>query len=148
MNPECKDFEVLISGYLDGELRADDRQRIEAHLAACPACRREYAVMKSLAAGTAAAFTGEDLPMEAWDRFLDGVYNRLERKSGWIILILGMIALCAYGIVLFFTEDEISLLAKTLITVPVVGAVVLFISVLRQRIRAAKTDRYSREVQR
>lgn len=104
--------------------------------------------MKRLAAGTTAAFNGEDLPMEVWDGFLDGVYNRLERKTGWIIFILGMIALCAYGIVLFYMEDEISLLAKALITVPVVGGIVLFLSVLRQRIRVAKTDRYSKEVQR
>lgn len=148
MNPDCSKYEVLISGYLDGELSPEELAHIEAHLAECPACRHEFAVMKSLTAGTTAALNGEDLPVEIWDGFLDTVYNRLERKTGWIILILGMIALCAYGIVLFFTEDEISLLAKGLITAPIAGGIVLFLSVLRQRIRAAKTDRYSKEVQR
>lgn len=37
----CHEIEEHLADYLGGELGAEDRSRFEAHLAACPACRRE-----------------------------------------------------------------------------------------------------------
>jgi len=31
-----------LSAYLDGELTAQERQQVEAHLKICPQCRAEY----------------------------------------------------------------------------------------------------------
>lgn len=36
---ECDAVREALQGHLDGELAAAERQRVEAHLAACPACR-------------------------------------------------------------------------------------------------------------
>lgn len=36
----CEDVLGRLSAYIDGELRADDRARVEAHLASCRACDR------------------------------------------------------------------------------------------------------------
>jgi anti-sigma factor RsiW len=34
----CKDFEEVLSDYLDGELPPEHKQRLERHLLLCPAC--------------------------------------------------------------------------------------------------------------
>ena len=39
----CSEFEELLSAKLDGELTAEEAGRLEAHLAGCEVCRREYA---------------------------------------------------------------------------------------------------------
>jgi len=142
------DFEVLISGYLDGELSAEDRQKLENQIEASPGLRREFEAMKSLVVGTSAALAAEPPPDEVWDSFLDTIYNRLERRTGWAVLIAGVIALTVYGLILFCTEPWAAALTKLLVAVPLVGLAILFTSVLRQRLIAAKTDRYSKEVHR
>lgn len=143
-----EEYEVLISGYLDGELTPEQAARLEQILAEIPACRSDFETMKQLIAGTNRALCPSDPPDEVWDTFLDNVYNRAERRFGWMVFIAGTLALTAYGIYLYFSEPWTSGAVKLLIAVPVLGLVMLFISVLRQRLRAAKHDRYSREVHR
>jgi hypothetical protein len=41
----CKPLTELLLPYCDGELSADDCRRVETHLAACPDCRREVALL-------------------------------------------------------------------------------------------------------
>lgn len=146
MSDPTEEYQVLISGYLDGELEAEEREKVEGLMESSPAFRREYESMKRLFVGTASAFRIEEPSEETWDTFLDSVYNRLERQSGWIVLILGAVTLAAYGVVLYWVMPWASLPLKVLLALPAVGLVLLFISVLRQRLRVAKTDRYSREV--
>ncbi len=38
----CAEYEALISDYLDGELSAEDRAEVAAHLASCPACQQYF----------------------------------------------------------------------------------------------------------
>ena len=141
-----EDFEPLISGYLDGELDTEQRAAFEARVQQDPALRRELEAMKRLYVGTAALCAVDEPPPEVWDRFLDGVYNRLERKTGWVVLLAGLALLLAYGVYAFVTTAWLTALIKVLIAIPVAGMAILFLSVLRQRIRAARTDRYTREV--
>ncbi len=110
--------------------------------------RREVESMKALTLGTAAALCAEAPPAEVWDTYLDSVYNRLERRTGWLVFIAGVVLLSVYGLVLFVAVPWANPLTKLLISVPVIGLFILFVSVLRQRLAVAKTDRYSKEVQR
>jgi hypothetical protein len=51
MKPECSEYQAKIARLLLGDLTADERQALEAHLAACPQCRSEqesYAMTLSL----------------------------------------------------------------------------------------------------
>ena len=142
-----RESEALISGYLDDELSPEERAAVERRLAESESFREEYEKMKRLV--EAAGDLGVDRPPEeVWDTFLDGVYNRAERQTGWLIFIAGAALLACVGVYLFVTEPWGSALIKFLVASPVVGLVVLFISVLRQRLFMAKTDRYSREVRR
>ena len=38
----CEEYESLISGFLDGELSAEDRAGVAEHLASCPACQQYF----------------------------------------------------------------------------------------------------------
>lgn len=148
MSDTQAEFEVLLSGYLDGELDKEQRARFEALLEERPSRREEVESMRQLFVGTSAFFSEARPPEEAWDTFLDDVYNRSERRLGWIVLVLGLIALTLFGLYHFITEPWGSALLKTLVATPVAGMAIVFISVLRNRLHTLKTDRYSREVHR
>jgi anti-sigma factor (TIGR02949 family) len=38
--PSCRDIDPLVTPYVDGEATADQRATVDAHLSACPPCRR------------------------------------------------------------------------------------------------------------
>jgi anti-sigma factor RsiW len=139
------DIRALISGYLDGELTPEERSRVEQLRDQDPTFREEFERMKRLVTATS-ELRIEEPPEEVWDTFLDGVYNHIERQSGWLIFLVGVIALTVWGIYWFWVADWGSALVKVLIAVPIIGLVVLFISVLRQRLVVARTDRYSKEI--
>ena len=142
------EFELLASGYIDGELDDVQQARLDALLAERPSRRLELDSLKRLAAGADALFQIDEPPDGEWDTFLDDVYNRMERRTGWWIFVAGLAALAAFGVFVFITEPWGSALLKTLVAAPVAGLCVLFVSVLRNRMHTLKTDRYTREVHR
>jgi O-antigen ligase len=83
-----------------------------------------------------------------WDTFLEEVYNRVERKTGWVVFILGMVIAGVFGIYIFVAVPWATNVVKAGVAIPLVGLIILFVSVWRQRIFVSKTDRYSRDVRR
>ena len=138
---------MLMSGFLDGEIGEDDRQELERHLASCQACTAEFEKMKRIVDASAGLSVAPP-PEEVWDAFMDGVWNRTERRTGWVIFVVGIAVLAAWGLYAFVTDPWGTALVKIAVATPVVGLGILFISILRQRMFVAKTDRYSREVKR
>ena len=147
MNQTCEEIQGLISGLLDEELTPEDLDRVERHIAGCPACREELENMKLLMAA-ASGLEVQAPPEEVWDTFLDNVYNRIERKTGWLFFTVGVIVLAVYASYHFVVDDWAGATEKTLIAAPIIGLAVLFVSVLRQRLFVRRTDRYSREIKR
>ena len=90
----------------------------------------------------------ETLPDDVWDTFLENVYHRLERRTGWTLLILGAASLAGLGIYGFVVAPWASLEMKILAALPLGGLFILFGSVLRERLFMLKTDKYSRNVKR
>jgi len=45
---ECSDIQAELSAYLDGELTAQERSTLEAHLSACPQCRAALEELRSV----------------------------------------------------------------------------------------------------
>ena len=148
MSRSDEEYRVLISGYLDNELEPGVRAELEAHLEECPKCQRELDTLRRIFWGTSAAFAAGDLPQETWDEFLDNVYNRLERKTGWVVFVFGALGLALFGAYVFLMEPWTSALVKVLVATPIAGLAILFVSVLRQRLENLKTDRYTREIHR
>ncbi len=147
----CDEFVRMAGAYLDGELPDNERRRFEDHLAVCDACRRELAELKRLT---------EDLNMmrfkepgdEELETYWSGVYNRLERGIGWILLAVGAILTLCYGAFKIIEEmirdPAISVILKVGVCALIAGLVVLFVSLLRERLVVHKVDRYAREVER
>ena len=147
MNRECENIKPLMSGVLDNELDAEQTALLQEHIENCDTCRTEFEEMKTFIS-TTSQLRIESPPEEVWDTFLDGVYNRLERKTGWLVFIVGAIILTGLGLYFFIMEPWASALEKLAVAVPVIGLIIVFISVLRQRLHTSKTDRYSKEIQR
>jgi len=147
----CHEFKQWMSAYLDDELGADARRRFEEHLRACPACTRELADLRRLT---------EDLNMMRFsepedaelDQYWAGVYNRLERGVGWTLVSLGAIVLLCYAAWKFIeemvTDPTVSLALKIGVCALVFGLVVLFVSLVRERLAVGRSDRYSKEIKR
>lgn len=46
MSERCERYEPLLSAWVDGALRADERARLGQHLSACPRCRAEITSLR------------------------------------------------------------------------------------------------------
>lgn len=142
--------DVRVSGYLDGELSAEERARFERELKADPTLATEVERMRALKEVTS-SMRLKEFPDQVWDTYWSGTYNRLERGVGWILLSIGAMVLLAAGLY----ELAVSLLGDSVepwwiraaVGACVIGLAVLFVSVLRERLFVRKTDPY-REVQR
>ena len=86
------------------------------------------------------------------ERYWRSVYNRLERGVAWILFSLGAIVVICWGAFLAIEEmikdPAISIVLKVGVVALIVGGVVLFVSLVRERLTLRKTDKYSREVER
>jgi hypothetical protein len=82
------------------------------------------------------------MPPEEWSNIMNDLTVRASRGAGWLLYVIGTVVVVAYGVYEFTIDDEIPALVKTSVAAIVVGLVLLFISVLRQRLVARKTDKY------
>jgi len=142
---ECERVLELLMGYLDGELPEEERSRVERHLASCESCRREERAYRRLSDMTESIEFVE--PTEAeWKVHWQGIYNRLERGAAWILLSLGASILLLYGAYRlledFLLDSGHSLFLRIGVGTVTAGGVVLAVSVVRERLRLRKVDRY------
>lgn len=84
---DCKSISELLAAYLDGELMSKEREQIEAHLSACPRCRRELEALATAQKGLRQALkemaAQATPPAESWDRIKQraGIKNRVEQPA-------------------------------------------------------------------
>jgi anti-sigma factor RsiW len=142
-----EDLRALLMGYLDGELDAAGRARVEDAMRADPGLRREYEEMRKLKELTAglAPDARSDAELEV---FWAGVYNRLERHTAWALLLTGFAGVVAAGAYLVFTHPWPHVSVKVAGACGLLGALLMLVSVWRERRRLLPHDRYHREVRR
>ena len=147
----CEEFKPLITGYLDNELSPDQQQRLETHLSTCPQCSAELANLGDLKENLAMIKFKEPSDAEL-DRYWKSIYNRLERGLGWILFSIGSIIVLCYGgfklIEQLIKDPSIVWLFKIGLIALVFGVVILFVSLLRERLAIRKVDKYSKEIER
>lgn len=137
----CHEIEVSLSGYLDKELTQQEAQRIELHLQSCPQCRR---VLEELAEAQQAA-QALDLAQpshEEWRHMESHILEKTTRSVGWVILIVWAIVTAAYGGFQYAMSPNEPMTQKILVFGLFLGIALLFLSVLSERIRESRTDRY------
>lgn len=140
MNP-CENIQELISGYIDHELTQQQAQRVRLHLAECDDCKKIHqdllAIRKDM---------GKLQYPECEEVQLDRLMNEPVAKTfgivGWVCLIVGLLGFMVWQLFTFYSQPGIPLWAKLGVLLIEVGALGLFLSVLRQRLIARKTDKY------
>jgi anti-sigma factor RsiW len=143
---DCTRYRTDGMRLLDGELSGPERAEYEMHVRACDACRSELEQL-----GRVVRMTDElrlRVPDEAfWQGYWESVYRRSERTFGFLLLIAGAIAVLLFGIVRAVTSPSFLTYEGISVTLILVGLVVIFVSVARERYHESRNDPY-KEVER
>ena len=76
----------LMMAALDGELSPEERRELDGHLATDERLKSEWVQMTRVKEVTE-TMGYRELPEEIWDGYWGGIYNRLERGLGWILVM-------------------------------------------------------------
>ncbi|RLD09160.1 MAG: hypothetical protein DRI44_09095 [Chlamydiae bacterium] len=74
--------------------------------------------------------------------FSAGVYNKLERATGWVLSCIGVALVLGYGIYELITQPDINAVYRIGMAALVIGFGLLFSGVLRGRLKLKKHDKY------
>lgn len=134
--------ESLLSGYLDRILTQGERQQVELHLETCPSCR---ALLADLGALRGAARTSSFAvpPDEQWNELPRTGGSRALRLSGWALLI-AWLALVGGAAAVGLATSGAPTWEKLAIVGAIAGFGLLLLSVLLDRLRDLRHDRYQR----
>ncbi|MAE70257.1 MAG: hypothetical protein CME06_07280 [Gemmatimonadetes bacterium] len=141
----CDDLAPLISGLIDAELEPDEEARIRKHLERCERCDEELRALSEQRETTAALRLREPDP-ELWDRFHLGVYQRIERAAGWVLLSVG--AAVAGGTLAYqamsdvIGDPSVAMTVRVGLPIAAIGLVILLISVAREKLFLHRNERY------
>lgn len=141
----CERYQLLMTGYLDGELPVEEQTEFLKHLEGCHSCAEELQQHRKLKeiTGQMRFIEPED---RIWEHYWSNVYNRMERRIGWILLSVGAILLLSYGTFLLLEEmlfhEGISWTIRIGVITLLLGVYTLIVSVIRERIAIRKSDRY------
>jgi uncharacterized membrane protein len=126
---------------LDGELSTEEQTVYEQHVNDCEDCARELKEMGRIVQLT------DDLRLRApdeefWTRYWDSLSHRMERGTGFILMIMGIVAVLLFAIYKAITSPEFLTFKGLSIAAILVGLVVIFLSVVRERHHESKNDPY------
>ncbi len=142
---KCDLYKYLIIQFIDNEISDEDEIKLKTHLLSCSNCQKEYEEFKNLK-GVSKEMKNKILPDMAWDEYWRHVYNRLERGVSWILISIGSIILLGIAVYHFLwdilSSTQMTAFEKFGILVLVLGFIVLFISVVREKLMARKHDKY------
>ena len=130
-----------LSGYIDGELTQQERQRVDLHCEQCEVCRQNLEELQSLRdriGETRLSVIGED----KWRETMEDQGVQTSRNIGWMLFITGVLIAIGAAIVAFLAADDMPLWTKFMFFAIYGGLAVLMYSVLRQRLIERKTDKY------
>jgi anti-sigma factor RsiW len=132
--------EALLSGYLDGSLTQAQGQRVRLHVEDCAECRREVAELRLLRESTMGSRFR--LPDEAeWPELPRTRLSWLSRGAGWMAVVAWLVVVTAVALYRFLSATGDPLEIFVVLGLPG-GVALLFVSVLLDRIRDLRTDRY------
>ena len=143
MDEACAKIDELLSGYLDGELTQRDRQRVDLHLANCARYRTRLRELSALRASVGRLRLDMDpKDRERWRKVMDNAFERTASGIGWVLVVGAVFVLVGYAGYEFLLADVEPPMVKWAVGALYLGLAVLLLSVLRQRLKARKTDKY------
>ena len=130
-----------LSGYVDGELTQQQRQRVDVHCANCTECATDLRELQELRETIGnARFSNRN--QDAWREMMNDTTVQTTRGIGWLLLIGGALVCLGIGVFVFLFGSSVSLVEKLIVSAIYGGLALLFYSVLRQRLIERKTDKY------
>lgn len=131
----------LLSGYVDGELTQQQRQRIDVHCASCTDCANDLRELQELRESLVNARLS-NRNQDVWREMMDDTTVKTSRGIGWLLLAGGVLACLGIAVFAFLFSSSASLVEKLIASAIYGGLALLFYSVLRQRLIERKTDKY------
>lgn len=132
--------EEQISGYLDHALPQVQAQRVRIHLEDCSDCRALYEQMRSLRE-TARSTRFQPAAEDSWPEMPHTRSGFFSRSLGWLVLVAWLLTISGYALWQFLSASANPFEIFLVLGLP--GALLLlFLSVLLDRLRDLKTDRY------
>lgn len=145
MSKICEEMGIKIMALTDGELSEKESSEVRDHLESCAKCQNKYSDLNSLKE-IMMDIKLKKMPDMYWDDYWSHVYNRLERGIAWIFFSIGAIILILSSVFVALQEmlldPKISMITKSGTVLLLIGAIVLFVSVVREKIMVRKIDRY------
>lgn len=143
---ECTRYQTDGMRLLDGEMTSQEKAEYEAHVRDCETCRRELQALGRVVVMT------DQLKLrvaddEFWNGYWESIYRRTERRIGFLLLMGGIVAFLLYLLYRAVRSPEFLSYEGISIAVMLLGLIVIFISVVRERYHESKNDPY-REVER
>jgi hypothetical protein len=130
-----------LSGYVDGELTQQQRQRVDVHCASCTECAKDLRELQELRESIGSArFSNKN--QDAWREMMNDTTVQTTRGIGWLLLIGGVLVCMGIGVFVFLFGSSVGLVEKLIVSAIYGGLALLFYSVLRQRLIERKTDKY------
>jgi hypothetical protein len=126
---------------LDNELGQEEKAQYEEHVRRCEDCQRELRELGRIVGLTneLRLRTPDD---EFWDGYWESVYRRSERSTGFFLVVSGVIAVLLWGLYRALTSPALLTYEGVSIAVILLGLVVIFVSVARERYHESKNDPY------
>ena len=134
--------EALLSGYLDGALTQRERQLVSLHIESCADCRAELddlAALRAAARGTAFALPADD----EWGELPRTAGSRALRLGGWGLILVWLAVVVGSGLVELM-RAAVPAWERVAVAGVVAGLALLLLSVLLDRLRELRHDRYRR----
>ena len=141
MNNTCEIIRETLSAYLDGELTQQERQKVTVHLRDCDACRRVHEDFARMRDDIKHLVFPEPTDDE-WRNVMGGFAFKTTRGLAWLLWVGGAVVLVAYGLYELIRDPSINVIEHVGILALILGSVLLFVTVLIERIGSYKADRY------
>lgn len=143
-------FQRLLMRKLDGEITPDQLREFEQLVTDFPeldAEREAFTDLKEVLKTMKFKNPPEQIREQHWLK----IYNRIERSLAWILVSIGAVILITFGLFKFveglWADTQLSSIVKIGMLATLAGAVILFVSVIREKLILKKHDPY-KEIQR
>lgn len=137
----CEAIQEQLSAYLDGELTQQDSQRVDVHLRDCERCRATLDDFRRLRSDIRNLDYPEPTEDE-WSKVMARLTIKATRGVGWLLWLGGAVVLAAYGLYSFLSDPTIKALERVSVLAIILGVVLLFLTVLAERIGGYRDDKY------
>jgi ferric-dicitrate binding protein FerR (iron transport regulator) len=131
----------LICRVVDGCATARERQELKAMQEQDPEITRELEA-QGQAVDVLQSVGLRELQDDVAEQYWGHVYNRLERRVGWVLAVVGTTLVAAYGVYELLTAPDIHTVYRVGLAAVIVGFGLILSSVLRVRLKLKKQDEY------